>query len=138
MAVSSDGLFERVLTYCGLAPMIGPGIVQRALADEGANAATATPADYRRALPRLEARLRAYYKDTEIARRSRRIIGFLAFAEGELDFDDELSFSTVGRTYQELKAEEERRAATRTSGTVVREDVRREVAEAVTRDVKRR
>jgi hypothetical protein len=58
--MDSKNLYAKVLAGSGLTSLLGPGTVRRSLADVGADVATATPADYLRSLPKLEARLRAY------------------------------------------------------------------------------
>ncbi len=103
MAATPDEMFERVLSYCGFTAVLGPGILQRALGDDGAARETATAADYRRALPRLEARMKAYMPAEDVSKRIRRIVGYLAFVDGDLDLDDEFAFSRVGHNYQQLK-----------------------------------
>lgn len=100
-------MFDRVLSYCGFTTVLGPGILQRALGDDGVVREKATATDFRRALPRLEARMKAYMPAEDVARRIRRIVGYLAFVEGDLDFDDEHAFSRVGHNYQQLKARAE-------------------------------
>jgi len=105
-----DEIFERVLSYCGFEGSLGPGVLSRALADGGVTKTSATVADYRRALPRLEARMRAYFAAEEVARRTRRIVGYLTFADGDLDFDDEQAFSKVGHNYEEMKKREAQRS----------------------------
>ena len=118
-------MFERVLSYCGFSAVLGPGVLARALADEGVMKETATVADYRRALPRIEARIAVYLPAEELPRRVRRIVGYLAFVEGELDVDDEQTFSRIGHSYQELKARAEaagsRPPTPRVSGVVLRD-----------------
>ncbi|WP_394823241.1 hypothetical protein [Pendulispora albinea] len=66
-------LFRRVLALCGLSPLLGPGTLRRALKDVGADPETATIDDYYRAIPRLEARLRAFLSESEAAQRARTI-----------------------------------------------------------------
>ena len=116
MAATPDEMFERVLGYCGFSSVLGPGILQRALADEGVTREAATAADYKRALPRLEGRMKAYMPAEDTGPRIRRIVGYLAFVEGDLDFDDDHAFSKIGHTYQQLKARE---LATRSVSGVV-------------------
>lgn len=115
MATSSSEMFERVLAYCGFSSVLGPGILARALDDEGVAKDTATVVGYRRALPRIEARMAVYLPADDVARRIRRIVGYLAFVEGELDFDDEQEFSKIGHSYAELKARAEAEEAGRSS-----------------------
>ena len=70
-------LFSRVLALCGLAELIGPGVLQRALRDAGANPLQAGVGEYRRALPKLHARLLAYLSEQEADERVRRVAAFL-------------------------------------------------------------
>ena len=66
-------LFEKVVELCGVSAVLAPGLVRRALLDGKVAVPDATAADYRAALPRLVARLRAYLPEDEAQRRSRRI-----------------------------------------------------------------
>jgi len=66
--VGVSDLFARVMREAGLAPILGSGLVARSLRDVGATAETATDADYARALPRLEARLKTYLDPEEVER----------------------------------------------------------------------
>ena len=75
-------LFEKVVELCGLPAMIGPGLVRRSLTDGKAEPETATPSDYRNALPRLVARMKAYAAPDDAERRARRIVTFLAQLDG--------------------------------------------------------
>jgi hypothetical protein len=60
-------LFEEVATATGLALVIGPGAVQRALAGIGITAVeVATVEDYRRALPELQKRMAFYLSKSEL------------------------------------------------------------------------
>jgi len=68
-----DKLFQRVLVLCGLSPLLGPGTLRRALKDVGAEPENATIDDYCRAIPRLEARLKAFLSESEAAQRARSI-----------------------------------------------------------------
>lgn len=70
-------LFEKVVELCGVSAVLAPGLVRRALLDGKVAVPDATPADYRAALPRLVARLRAYLPEDEAQRRSRRISAML-------------------------------------------------------------
>jgi hypothetical protein len=58
--IDSSTLYMKVFQLCGLSLVIAPGLIRRVLNDIGADPATATIQDYERALPKLEARLRAY------------------------------------------------------------------------------
>jgi hypothetical protein len=75
--LSGVELFSRVLALCGLAELIGPGVLQRALRDAGVNPLEADAREYRRALPKLHARLLAYLSEQEADERVRRIATFL-------------------------------------------------------------
>jgi hypothetical protein len=75
--VSGAELFSRVLALCGLAELIGPGVLQRALRDAGVNPSHAGVDEYQRALPKLHARLLAYLSEPEADERVRRVAAFL-------------------------------------------------------------
>ncbi len=66
-----------MLALCGLAELIGPGVLQRALRDAGVNPLQAGSDEYRRALPKLHARLLAYLSEQEADERVRRVASFL-------------------------------------------------------------
>ena len=53
--------------------MLGYGLVKRSLHDVGVDETAATPTDYLRALPRLEARLRTYLSPAEVKTAVERI-----------------------------------------------------------------
>lgn len=61
-------MFAHVIREAGLSAVLGSGLVARSLRDVGASIETASEADYARALPRLEARLKTYLDPTEVAR----------------------------------------------------------------------
>jgi hypothetical protein len=62
-------LFEEVAAATGLALVIGPGAVQRALAGVGVtDPELATVEDYRRALPQLKVRMAFYLTPPELER----------------------------------------------------------------------
>jgi hypothetical protein len=64
---SGRKLFEDVAAATGLALVIGPGAVQRALAGIGVIAVEqATVEDYRRALPELQKRMAFYLSKDEL------------------------------------------------------------------------
>jgi hypothetical protein len=67
--VNPDELFQEVVAALRLSMIIGPGVVRRALADGGADAKSATPAQYKEALGRIEARLMSYMTAAEAAQR---------------------------------------------------------------------
>lgn len=99
-------LFDRVIELCGFSRVLGPGILRRALADEGVDPQTATTDEYRRALPRLRARMTAYMSEDEAASRARRIAGLLAHVDGEVESEDEEDWSQYGRSvdlYEEVR-----------------------------------
>lgn len=75
--MSGAELFSRVLALCGLAELIGPGVLQRALRDAGASPLHAGVDEYRRALPKLHARLLAYLSEQEADDRVRRVSSLL-------------------------------------------------------------
>ncbi len=61
-------MFARVMREAGLSAVLGSGLVARSLRDVGASVETASEADYARALPRLEARLKTYLDPAQVAR----------------------------------------------------------------------
>jgi hypothetical protein len=73
----SAALYREIVARCGLPDLLAPGTIHRALADVGADPATASKRHYRRALSRLEARMRAYLPPDELGRRIRMINEFL-------------------------------------------------------------
>ncbi len=75
--VDSAVLYREIVARCGLPDLLAPGTILRALADVGADPATATKSQYRRALSRLEARMRAYLPRDELSRRIDLISEFL-------------------------------------------------------------
>jgi hypothetical protein len=77
-------LFAAVVEACGLSSIIAPGTVRRALRDVGSTPGAAGPDTYLRALPALEARLRAFLEPREVDEAVRRIeltLGRLARGE---------------------------------------------------------
>lgn len=70
---------------CGISTVLAPGLVRRALADGKVDVDSATVADYKKALPRLLARMRAYMPEEEAQAHARRIAGWLASIEPERD-----------------------------------------------------
>ena len=71
-------MFARVMREAGLSAVLGSGLVARSLRDVGASVETASDADYARALPRLEARLKTYLDPDEVARISATLRAGLA------------------------------------------------------------
>ncbi|WP_394838891.1 hypothetical protein LVJ94_18535 [Pendulispora rubella] len=70
----SRRLFEEIVTRTGLAPMIGPGTVQRALHAVGVSSPEhAQTHDYLRALPELRARMAIYLEPAAVEQRLRQI-----------------------------------------------------------------
>jgi hypothetical protein len=76
-----QALFEKVVSLCGVSAVLAPGLVRRALGDGNISVESATVADYKAALPRLLARLRAYMPEEEAQKHARRIAGLLASIE---------------------------------------------------------
>ncbi len=66
--LDSAALYREIVARCGLPDLLAPGTIHRALADVGADPATAQKRHYRRALSRLEARMRAYLAPGELSR----------------------------------------------------------------------
>jgi hypothetical protein len=73
----SAALYREIVARSGLPDLIAPGTIHRALADVGADPATATKHDYRYALSRLAARMRAYLPSAELNLRLALIKKFL-------------------------------------------------------------
>jgi hypothetical protein len=110
--VPAAHLFERMLAQCNLPPMIGRGLLERALRDEGADPRSASVAQWLCALPRIEARLRTYAPADAVTRRMRRMRHYLSALQNDPEAEYEESLSTAtGRTWEELKAEHERGTA---------------------------
>lgn len=76
-SADSAALYREVVARCGLPDLLAPGTLHRALSDVGADPAMATRRHYRRALTRLEARMRAYVPPNELIRRIALISAFL-------------------------------------------------------------
>lgn len=70
---SPNRLFGAVVEACGLSSIIAPGMVRRALRDVGSTPGAAGPETYVRALPAIEARLRAFLEPREVEEAVRRI-----------------------------------------------------------------
>jgi hypothetical protein len=74
MIVESElDLRAELLRLSGLSALLGPGVLRRALADVGADPANPTPVDYLKALPQLEARMRAYLPPADVEVRLQQI-----------------------------------------------------------------
>lgn len=120
-----EQLFEEVLELCGFSAVLGPGILRRALKDRGVTPATATTTDYRAALPRLEARMRAYMPDEEAASRAGRIAAFLEQTDGEFGGQGAEEPSGFGRSVEILREMQDKlreSAEIRVHGTPADED----------------
>ena len=105
MKLDPDALFAKVLRMAGFSSVLGPGLLRRALEDEGVDPDKASSADYRRALPRLEQRMRAYVSEGIASARARRITAWLddldaGFVE---DPDEEPSLSRSVDLMEELR-----------------------------------
>ncbi|HEU4534976.1 MAG TPA: hypothetical protein VFS00_12700 [Polyangiaceae bacterium] len=70
---SPNRLFAAVVEACGLSAIIAPGTVRRALRDVGSTPSAAGPDTYLRALPALEARLRAFLEPGEVDEAVKRV-----------------------------------------------------------------
>jgi|HubBroStandDraft_6_1064221.scaffolds.fasta_scaffold201261_1 hypothetical protein len=67
-------LFEEVVARSGLAAWVGPGTVRRALVSVGVSSPdVASPNDYLRALPELQARMATYLGASDLKQRMDRI-----------------------------------------------------------------
>lgn len=103
--MEGQALFERIVALSGVSAVLAPGLVRRALQDGKVQVEHATAADYRAALPRILARMRAYLPEEEAQRRARRIGSLLAQLEAGqwADGEDEGSWSLVGRVQEALR-----------------------------------
>lgn len=72
-----ENLLAEIAVLSGLSPLLGPGVIRRALADVGTTIDRATPADYQRALPALEVRMRTYLPPAEVTERLAKILKLL-------------------------------------------------------------
>lgn len=80
--MTGRALFDGVCARSGLAAMIGPGTVQRALSSVGvASPELARPDDYRRALPQMRQRMAFYLPPEELEQRTLDIEALLAAAQ---------------------------------------------------------
>src|SRR5690349_21184620 len=96
MQEHGKALFDQVLTHCGLSTLIGPGILHRALADEGVDRTTATAQDYLRIMPRLGVRIRAYLAEDEVERRMRQLTRYLQVVIAGGDPGEQRIFVSTG------------------------------------------
>lgn len=94
-------LFEKVVELSGVSAVLAPGLVRRSLLDGKVKVEDAGPADYRAALPRLLARLRAYMPEDEAQRRARRIAALLGQLEGGADAADEAGEGSLSERVSE-------------------------------------
>lgn len=72
-----EAIQQEIIRLSGLAALLAPGLLRRALADVGAQTPP-TPNDFLRALPQIESRMRAYLPPEEVAERTskiRRLLG---------------------------------------------------------------
>lgn len=99
----ADEIFHRVVELCGFSEVLGPGIVRRALLDEGADPDAIQIDDYRRALPRLERRMQAYMSAHEASARSRRVRAYLRRRDDGAHSDDSGEWSNFGRSVEILR-----------------------------------
>lgn len=82
---STDELRAELCRMSGLSQLLAPGVLRRALSDCGVTPDLATPRDLLKALPKLEARMRAYLLPDEVDRRlaqMRRAIEKFAAGKG--------------------------------------------------------
>ena len=99
-------LFDKVVEMCGISGVLGPGLVRRALSDRGVDPGRGRAEDYEEALPRLRERLATYVPPEEADDRIRRIARMLADVKAELARGDDAEWSTFGRVFDELRADE--------------------------------
>ncbi|WP_394820560.1 hypothetical protein [Pendulispora albinea] len=79
--MTARSLFEEIVQRTGLAPIIGPGTVQRALHAVGITSPElAQTQDYLRALPELRTRMAIYLEPETVERRLRQIEAHLKHA----------------------------------------------------------
>ncbi|UJR78895.1 hypothetical protein [Sandaracinus amylolyticus] len=105
--MDGQALFDKVVALSGVSAVLAPGLVKRALLDGKVHIESATPADYRAALPRILARMRAYMPEEEAQRRARRISAMLAHLESGrtlVEGEDESDWSLIGRVNDALRA----------------------------------
>lgn len=103
--MEGQALFDKVVALSGVSAVLAPGLVRRALLDGKVPVEQATAADYRAALPRILARMRAYMPEEEAQRRARRIGGLLAQLDtGRSEGGDESDGSLIGRVEGALRS----------------------------------
>ncbi|HMU38324.1 MAG TPA: hypothetical protein PKE31_04880 [Pseudomonadota bacterium] len=66
---STEELRAELCRISGLSQLLAPGVLRRALVDCGVTPENATARDFLKALPKLEARMRAYLLPDEVERR---------------------------------------------------------------------
>lgn len=79
--MAAPPIFERIVELCGLSEVLGPGIVRRSLGDIGTEPDSVDLDEWRKVLPELEKRLRAYMAEDEAALRVQRIAALVGRAE---------------------------------------------------------
>lgn len=79
---STEELRAELCRLSGLSPLLAPGVLRRALSDSGVQQERATPRDYLKALPKLEARMRAYLQPDDVEQRLRAIRKLLENSSG--------------------------------------------------------
>ncbi len=68
-STSYEELRVEICHLSGLSSLLAPGVLRRALADTGVNPELAGPRDLLKALPKLEARMRAYLTPADVEQR---------------------------------------------------------------------
>ena len=68
-APSYDEIRVELCRLSGLSSLLAPGVLRRALSDAGVNPELAGPRDFLKALPKLEARMRAYLTPSDVEQR---------------------------------------------------------------------
>jgi hypothetical protein len=109
--MNGQALFEKVVSLCGVSSVLAPGLVRRALCDGPAGpdgrkvqTDTATIEDYKTAMPRLLARLRAYMPEEEAQKRARHIGALLISIEtGRESEEDTDARAVFGRVTEALR-----------------------------------
>lgn len=104
--MEGQALFDKIVALSGVSAVLAPGLVRRALLDGKIQVEQATAADYRAALPRILARMRAYLPEEEAQRRARRIGALLAQLEAGhgVEGEDESDWSLIGRVQDALRS----------------------------------